>query len=267
MEVAIHLQEADGTPVRDPGPGDVEIKFAGRVRTATAASPGPLSIILALDMSGSMTGAFPVTAFMASIAAFAKSLKPDEQVRFLAFGDRVESGPDFDLDRTETIEFIKSRQPQDGTRLYDAMQTAVTALAKRTGRRAVVALSDGDDTGSRSHFSDLRQSAIDAAVRFYLIGPPPYSARYPGRGGFLSHVSQQLELSYSPLRKDSAGLLIPLKASEELDHALATILSDLRSELVLVVDTSDVKPGSYSLDVRAKRPGVKVCSPRAVVVH
>jgi Ca-activated chloride channel family protein len=131
----------------------------------------PVSIVLALDASGSMRKASD--ALKASAREFVEALRPEDQLAVLFFSDGIVVSHDFAKDRKEVLEAIDEYKSAGGTALYDAVGTALTMLKQREGRRAVVVMTDGRDEnnagnapGSRQTLADVLNLAknVDAAI-------------------------------------------------------------------------------------------------------
>src|SRR5262245_9967925 len=126
----------------------VEIQSAARV------TEEPTNVVLVMDTSGSMDGAF-IEAARKAAASFISGLKSNDQVAILTFDDQVKIRMDFNTDQSilaSEIETISAKSGS-GTCLYDAAYTAVEMFSKQSsGNRAVILFTDGRDetpTGAR----------------------------------------------------------------------------------------------------------------------
>jgi VWFA-related protein len=137
----------------------------------------PVSIVLALDASGSMRKSTEAVA--AAARTFVEALRPEDNLELLFFSDGVLVAHDFTTNRQPSLEAIAGYRPTGGTALYDALGGAFAALKHVEGRRAVVVMTDGRDEnnagtapGSRQTLADvlLLASGIDATVLPIGIG-------------------------------------------------------------------------------------------------
>ena len=103
----------------------------------------PLSIVLALDSSGSMKKS--AEALTAAARTFVDALRPEDKLSLLFFSDGVLMAHDLGTNRQTSIEAISGYKPVGGTALYDALASAFTTLKTVEGRRAVVVMTDGRD--------------------------------------------------------------------------------------------------------------------------
>jgi VWFA-related protein len=103
----------------------------------------PVSIVLALDASGSMKK--HEGDVVASAHAFAAALRPQDQLAVVLFADTSTFAHDLSTDRNMTREAIDGYKASGGTALYDAVADALLRLKRTDGRRVVVVMTDGRD--------------------------------------------------------------------------------------------------------------------------
>jgi Ca-activated chloride channel family protein len=137
----------------------------------------PLSIVLALDSSGSMRKT--ADALMAAARTFVEALRPEDKLSLLFFSDGVLVAHDFGTNRQTSIDAINGYKPSGGTALYDALAGAFTTLKTVEGRRAVVVMTDGRDEnnagtapGSTQTLPDVLKlaSEVEATVLPIALG-------------------------------------------------------------------------------------------------
>jgi VWFA-related protein len=135
----------------------------------------PVSIMLALDGSGSMARAAEAARLAAH--AFVQSLRSDDALGVLVFADDVQVAHDLTTKRDISHEAVDAYQTKGGTALYDGVAEAVTRLRSVPGRRAVVLVSDGRDEnapstgpGSTRSWEEAMDSVRDAEATIYVIG-------------------------------------------------------------------------------------------------
>jgi Ca-activated chloride channel family protein len=141
------LDPSDGRLVTDLTRDQFEVFDNGRLQPLTIFDnrEQPISIVIMLDMSGSMSGNVP-TLRRAAVQMFT-NLRPDDKARVGSFGDRITLSEHFTNDTDELIRALWfDLTPGGGTPLWGAVNVAMTALAHLDGRRVVLVLSDGKDT-------------------------------------------------------------------------------------------------------------------------
>lgn len=103
----------------------------------------PVSIVLALDESGSMKKS---TELVKSTARdFVLAVRPEDSLAMITFADRPKFAHALATERQWSLDAIDKYTPLGGTALYDAMWNSFATLKGVKGRRAVVVLSDGKD--------------------------------------------------------------------------------------------------------------------------
>jgi Ca-activated chloride channel homolog len=133
----------------------------------------PLDLALLIDSSVSMQ---PKLAFVQKAAAgFVDALREGDRAAVYAFNSYVRPLQAFTTDRTLVRRAIQSTTAAGGTALYNAVYVALRAFDKVAGdgrvrRRAIVVLTDGEDTASVMSFDDLLTEAKAAGVTIYTIG-------------------------------------------------------------------------------------------------
>jgi VWFA-related protein len=135
----------------------------------------PVSIILALDASGSMRRR--EADVIASARAFAAALRPEDKLAILLFADDVTLVQDLTTDRAASSQAIDTYKTGGGTAFYDAVSTALSRLERTEGRRVVVAMTDGRDEnnpgtapGSTHTFADVKRQLKESGTTMFAIG-------------------------------------------------------------------------------------------------
>jgi VWFA-related protein len=103
----------------------------------------PVSIVLALDESGSMRRS--AAAVVEAAHQFVDALRPEDSLAPMLFADQVFFEHDLTKDREAARKAIDGYIANGGTALYDALCDALVRLKRVEGRRAIVILTDGRD--------------------------------------------------------------------------------------------------------------------------
>src|SRR5262245_23211101 len=131
----------------------------------------PVSLGIALDTSGSMLGEKIVAAQAALNRFLIDLLGSQDEVFLYRFDGRPELVQGWTEDRRTLGRMLGSVRPNGGTAMYDTVAEAIP-LAQSGSRRkkALVVISDGNDTSSRTQVNDLRQTIRESEVLIYAIG-------------------------------------------------------------------------------------------------
>lgn len=135
----------------------------------------PVSIILALDASGSMRRR--EADVVASARAFAAALRPEDKLGVMLFADDVALVQDLTTDRSSSNQAIDSYKTGGGTALYDAVSNALSRLEHTEGRRVIVAMTDGRDEnnpgtapGSTHTLAEVKRQLKESGTTVFTIG-------------------------------------------------------------------------------------------------
>jgi VWFA-related protein len=139
--------------------------------THFSAERTPVSLGIVLDTSGSMAGE-KIEAARAAIDSFLRLL-PDPDDEFFMY--RFSADPDLVHDWTDNRNAISRNlarvHPTGGTAMYDAVAEAVPmAQGGRNRKKAIVLISDGNDTNSRLNVGEVRQLVRETEVLVYAVG-------------------------------------------------------------------------------------------------
>jgi VWFA-related protein len=139
-----------------------------------------------------------------------------------------------------------------GTDLYDAVYLAChDELGSEAGRKAVIILSDAEDTGSKMDVNQAIESAerTDAVIHVILISDPGATEGY-GYGVALQ------------MARETGGRVIPVHNDKTLNKAFDEISEELRSQYVLGYTPSNpARDGTYrKIKVEVTQPDAKILS-------
>jgi VWFA-related protein len=161
-------------------PGDLTILEDGVPQTIDTfqEAVAPISIVLALDASGSMK---PVAEAVKDAAkSFVQALRPGDDLALVMFSDTAVMVHDLTKNREWTVSGIDQYHATGGTALNDALVLAINRLKRADGRHALVVLTDGRDEnnpgtapGSRHTLADVLADVHDVDVAAYAIGLGP----------------------------------------------------------------------------------------------
>jgi VWFA-related protein len=161
----------------------------------------PVSLGLVLDTSGSMVGEKMTNALLAVDRFLTKLLSPDDEIFLYKFNNVPDLVVDWTTDRQRLSRAIRRINASGGTAMYDAVAESVPL--SQTGqhrKRAIVLISDGNDTDSQVSLREVKQMIRESEVMVYAVGidgqaedvfssppstraplpPPPMPSPFPG---------------------------------------------------------------------------------------
>ena len=131
----------------------------------------PVSVGIVLDTSGSMAGDKMAAARMALNRFLLDLLGPEDEVFLYRFDSNPELVHEWTTDRGRVSAALNRIQPRGGTAMYDALAEAIPLVqAGKHRKKALVIISDGNDTSSRTAIEDLKQQIRETEVLVYAIG-------------------------------------------------------------------------------------------------
>ena len=155
------LTQADFVVYEDDQPVDVTHFSAERV---------PVSLGIILDASGSMAGEKMAAARAALDRFLFELLGDDDEVFLYRFDSRPYLVQGWTTDRARISAELKEVRPDGATSLYDAVAEALPLLQSgRHRKKALLVISDGNDTNSRSDLLALKQAIRQSEAIVYAI--------------------------------------------------------------------------------------------------
>lgn len=156
----------------------------------------PVSLGIVVDTSGSMAGEKMAAAKAALNRFVLDLLGPEDEVFLYRFDSRPELVHEWTTDRYRVSAALNRIQPRGGTAMYDAISEVIPlAQSGKHRKKALVLISDGNDTSSQTALMDLKEQIRETEVLVYAIGidsqlPHEYSQPRRSLGGFVGALFQ-----------------------------------------------------------------------------
>lgn len=179
----------------------------------------PLELIVAIDISGSMTPAMPK--LRAAVKQFLADVPKQHQVTLLGFNDTIFTPTRRSTDPAERAKAVDRLASWGSTALYDAILRGVEMLGRQTGRKALVVFSDGEDQGSHATINDVERRLQSSDVTLYMIAQ--------GRGVTLEALRKVMERLVQP----TGGRALFTDNIDELHGAFVDLLNELSNQYLL----------------------------------
>jgi VWFA-related protein len=221
VQVSVLVRDKDGNFVSGLKARDFRLREDNTPQqiTAVADEDAPLDVVMALDISGSMTDA--IADVKQSSRLFLGALRDRDAVTVLGFNDNI-----FTVARRETNPQTRSRAldrlaPWGGTALYDVISRGLGLLGHTVGRKGLVVFSDGDDQSSHGTAENAERDLQASDAPMYAVGL--------GRGAQDEHLKKLL----SHLAEMSGGRAVHTRHVKELDGAFSEVVNELSHQYVL----------------------------------
>jgi VWFA-related protein len=195
--------------------------------TNFAAEDVPLELVVAVDISDSMRAAMPTV--KAAAKQFLGSIQRRDAVTVLAFNDNV-----FELVRASTdpkrAEAIADLEAWGATALYDVITRGVEILARKSGRKALVVFTDGEDQGSHVTIDEVERRLAPSDVTLYMIGL--------GRGTSFDALKKTMLRLVEP----TGGRAFFTDKADELQKSFDELLAELSNQYLLAYAPPSGRP-------------------------
>ncbi len=258
--------------------------------TQFSAERVPVSLGIAVDTSGSMSGEKIHAAESALNRFLYDLLDPQDQVFLYVFNDQPRLLEGWTTDRSRLRDALARMKTGGGTALYDAVADATPmAMRGEYQKKALIVISDGNDTSSRMAVPNLRQQIRESEVLVYAIGidaersmthrgpmtsPPrpvpfpfPPAGRFPAAvppappGGWVASSTDD-RVNVAALRDitdDSGGRTEIIRDARDLNPATASIADELSRQYYLGYQATAAKDGQWhSIRVETRNPAYHV---------
>ena len=137
--------------------------------------------------------------------------------------------------------------PGGETPLWNAVFAGMQSLADEPGRRVVLALTDGADSGSlpgwKGSFRDVRERATREGFMLYMVGMDNAA------------IKTEPDSAVAALLDDTGGAHFNVAATDDLGATFTRVAEELRRQYLLGF-TPAADGREHRLTVRVKRPGL-----------
>jgi Ca-activated chloride channel family protein len=213
-----------------------------------------IKVVVLLDESGSMVN--NLERVKDGAEQFLLRLLPQDRARIGSFEDKITVSPEFTSDRDALIRFLQEKlQYGNGTRLWDAVDTGMSALSGLEGRRVVLVFTDGgDDPGPGKHVkydTVLKRAEAEGymvyAIRFHSKCRCGYNGRM---------IETDPDPSLKKIAAESGGGYFELKEGADLSSTFTRVAQELHSQYVIGFTPESRDGKLHALQVRVRRPGM-----------
>ncbi len=174
-KLIVSVTDSQGNPITGLTASNFTLKEGGQTRSITVSpvgtggTSGPLSLVLLIDVSSSLS-----STDLANEKAAAKQLLDllgaSDQVALYSFGSDVNLRQNFTTDRNALRAAIDALSIGGSTALYKAVKTGAEAAATRSGRKAIVLMTDGEDTVGGVTLDQAIAAAKQAGAPVFTVG-------------------------------------------------------------------------------------------------
>jgi VWFA-related protein len=277
VNVLTSVRNKSGALVGNLEKSDFKIYEDGKeqvIKNFTRETDLPLTIGLLVDTSKSQERLMDIER-RAADQFFSKVLRPKDEAFLIQFGAEAEllqdatNSPRLLREALNQLRLsvpigglqpgpVPTMQNQAGTILYDAVYLASNdRLKTEVGRKAIVVITDGVDTGSKISRDKSIESAQKADAIIYSIY---YVDRAAYGGGFGSFGGGGGEGELRRMSTETGGQVFPVSNRLTLDDIFREIQEEMRSQYVIAyTPPNPKKDGSYhKLDLKTSNKDYRV---------
>jgi Ca-activated chloride channel family protein len=263
VSVAVIVRDGDGRIMRGLKASDFEVLDCGMAKPIVQFQDGggiDARLAMLVDGSGSMVLEGKQQRSQLAAQFLLASFKQGDTATVFTFDKRLRRLTPFTEDRDVLRGAVQSVEPYGVTSMYDAIVGTVRTVMEDVPRgRAVLLLTDGDDTASRFSAAEAADAAAALDIPLYVLaiggavgaGTSPHKARDAAR--------TPETLTLPDLARRTGGLASDAVTPAQLSIATRTILDELRHQYVIAIPAGDEK-GWHELTVRVRRGRVQARS-------
>jgi Ca-activated chloride channel homolog len=272
--INVQVKDAKGNDIRGLTPGDFTVLENGqRQRIAFFdAGGGPVSIVVLVDSSDSMSSGEGLGSAQAIAAEFMRVARPTDDISAMDFTDQM--GPFQHLTPAQLLNPSAStvaQAPSGGSALYDAVATALCHLrTSKNPRQAIIAITDGNDQNSRITLDQLTALVRSSRAQLFMIGLQSLP-----QFNFQGHLEPRLTLIsghdidnpivvFKRLMSESGAESFIPNSQRGLDEALKAVSNLLQSEYTLAYYPHGISKKVRKIEVKVDRRGARVLARRFV---
>jgi VWFA-related protein len=250
--------------------------------TSFALKRMPVHVVLLIDTSSSAVN--ELDNFRAAAFNFISQLDPSDQVSLISFHDKVELIQDWTPNRLLLKRALNRLQSGMFTRFNEALWLAANEqLDKIKGRKAIIVLTDGIDSGFGRITSERAFRALqEAEVATYVVSKTRIDANrereelefYQRNGssslnkirldGIKLHLQtlSESERGLTRIAEETGGRIFLPERFDDLSAAYQQVAEELRSQYVIFYTPSRAeRDGKYrAVRVKVKRPNCRAAT-------
>ncbi|HVE71616.1 MAG TPA: VWA domain-containing protein [Thermoanaerobaculia bacterium] len=254
VELPVSVSDRSGAPISDLQMKDFTVLENGnaqKLANFNFAADLPISVGVLIDHSTSMEKRID-DAKTAAIGFFRRTIRKNDRAFVAPFSSDPARNVSF-VSEASTLELQVNAipKPSGNTALYDAIVTGLYKFRNVQGRKALIILTDGEDTSSRLTWNDMLAYARASRVPLYFIGIGHLIANGPMK----------------TLAAETGGVAYFVRSTKDLDATYAELEKDLRTQYLLGYYTQTTKNDQAyrTIEVKVDRPDAKARTIRGFI--
>lgn len=212
----------------------------------------PVSLGILFDVSDSMSGT-KIGKARRALERFINTSHPNDEYFLIAFNNRAQLLLDRTRDGEAVLQKLTLVNPKNNTALYDACYLGIEKVTRGAHqKKAMLIISDGQDTASRYNFGEVRRLLKESDVVVYAVGI--MDGRDMG-----SQEGMQGQAFLDELTSVTGGKAFYPTTDVEMDEIFERIALELRHQYSI-----GYTPRDFKQDGKWHKVKVKVKPPRGL---
>lgn len=211
----------------------------------------PIRAGLVLDTSLSMENELDEVE-KAAYRFFETVLQPRDRACVITFADEPHLAVRFTNDKSILAGGLAGLVAEGETALYDSLVFALHYFSGLKGKRAIIVLTDGEDSMSEYRFEDAVEFARRTGASIYVIGLG------------LSSSSADIRAKLASITQETGGELFFIDSARNLGRVYEQIQQDLRSQYLIAYQSSAATAADEyrKVEIEVKKKGLEAKSLR-----
>lgn len=209
--------------------------------TSFSGSDVPLDLVVAVDISGSMGKAMPE--LKAAVREFVLAIPEKDALTLLGFNDNIFSLARRATGAAERLKAVDRLAPWGMTALYDVLIKSIELVGTRTGRKAIVIFTDGEDQGSHASLDDALAKVQETDAAVFMIGQ--------GRGTSQENLKKVMQRLAAP----TGGRAVFTNDIDDLRGVFKELLEELSNQYLLAYEPANARRDGTWRTIKVKVDG------------
>lgn len=223
----------------------------------------PVNVVFLLDASGSVIG--ELSSLRNAAEEFVHRLGTQDKVAIIEFHLKVELIQDWTSNKDDMLHAISWRFrpgqiPKSGgnTALYDSLYLAANdVLSKVEGRKAIIMLTDGDDTSSEFTYDQALQAIIHSGTTVYVVSKARLFMQEYRHYAPVVREFQKAESIMTDLCTKTGGEIFSPMNDDEMKDMYGKVAKELKDQYIITyIPKNEAHDGGLRhVKVYLTRPG------------
>lgn len=206
----------------------------------------PIYAGLMIDNSISMAEELD-EAIKGGLRFFEKVITPKDRAAVITFNNRPTLAVRFTSQNEVLAGSLQGLAAEGETAIYDSLIFALHYFGGVKGKRAIILITDGEDSRSKYQFDEALDYARRSGVTIYPVGLN------------LSSRNTGIRMKMERLANETGGRMFFVSRASDLERVYGIVEEELRSQLLIAYQSSkEGNDGKFrAVEVKVKRPGTE----------